>query len=183
MVGEKGAGKGTFAKFLQRIEPDSSYIRYSDILADTLKKWSLPLTRVNYQTLANTMEKTFGNGTMANATKSRIKKLPGRIVIVDGIRRWLEAKLIRSFPNSLIIYITADIKTRYRNLKKKSDKANEMGLSFKQFIKEEQDEAEILIPEIGKIADHKIINNGSLDTFRRQVKKLYKKFRLQLGQS
>ncbi|TSC65567.1 MAG: Uncharacterized protein CEO21_377, partial [Microgenomates group bacterium Gr01-1014_80] len=82
LVGEKGSGKGTFAKFLQEIVPDCSYIRYSDILVETLNFWSLPLTRANYQNLANTMEKSFGSGTLANATKPRIQNLPGAIVIV-----------------------------------------------------------------------------------------------------
>lgn len=173
LVGEKGSGKGTFAKFLQEIVPESSYIRYSDILVETLNLWSLPLTRSNYQNLANTMEKSFGRGTLANATKERIKKLQANIVIVDGIRRWPEAKLIRSFSNNIIIYVTADINKRYQNLKKKSGKVNEAGLSLKQFMKEEKDDAEILIPEIGKTADFKIVNEGSLAAFRKQAEELW----------
>jgi len=169
LVGEKGSGKGTFVKFLQEIEPKSSSIRYSDILIETLKLWSLPLTRSNLQSLATVMDKEYGNGTLANAVKPRIQSLTGDIVIVDGIRRWPEAELIKSFPNHLIIYVTADPKTRYQNLNSKSDKAEEAGLSMEQFMKEEADEAEMLIPEIGKTADFKITNNGTLEELKKQV--------------
>lgn len=174
LVGEKGSGKGTFAKLLQKIAPKDSlsYLCFSDILVETLNLWLLPLTRANYQNLANTMEKSFGSGTLARTTKNRIKKLQGNI-IVDGIRRWPEEKLIRSFPNNLIIYITADPKIRYRNLKSKSDKTNETKISFEKFMKEETDDAEILIPEIGQTADLKIVNNGTLEEYKKDVEKVY----------
>lgn len=183
LVGEKGAGKGTFAKFLQKIISGSAYIRFSDILFETLESWSLPLTRTNYQNLANTMERAFGSGTTANAIKNRIKNLSGNVIIVDGIRRWPEENLIRSFPKNIIIYITADPKTRYRNLKNKSSKEKETGLSFKQFMQEEDDDAEILIPEIGKTADYKIVNNNTLVDLQKKAKEFYDMLlvRLQLG--
>ena len=173
LVGEKGSGKGTLAKFLQEIEPKFSSIRFSDILVETLKLWSLPLTRSNLQSLATVMDKEYGNGTLANALKQRIQSLTGDMVIVDGIRRRPEAKLIRGFSNNLIVYITADARKRYQNLKNRSDKEKETGLSLKQFMNEEKDEAEILIPEIGKTADFKIINEGLIEDFQKQVRDFF----------
>ena len=182
LVGEKGSGKGTFVKFLQQIAPKNSisYVRYSDILVETLNLWSLPLTRSNYQELANTMEKTFGSGTFANATYNRTKNLSGKIIILDGIRRFPEAEIIRKFPKSIIIYITADAKIRYNNLKKRSDKLDEKGLSFAKFMKEEKNKAEVLIPKIGATADFKIVNNGSLEEYRTQVEEFYRKYRFRI---
>ena len=178
LVGEKGSGKGTFAKILQEIAPKGSisYIRYSDILVETLNLWSLPLIRSNYQELANSMEKTFGSGTMANATYNRIKNLSGKIIILDGIRRFPEAEIVRKFPVNFMVYITADPKTRFRNLKKSGDKFGEKDLSYEKFMNEEKNLAEILIPEIGASSDFKIVNNGTMDEYRKQVEEFYKKY-------
>lgn len=178
LVGEKGSGKGTFAKILQEIAPKNSisYIRFSDILVETLNLWSLPLIRPNYQELANTMEKTFGSGTFANAIYSRVKHLSGKIIILDGIRRYPEAEIVRKFPKNFIIYITADTQTRFRNLKGKGEKEDEKGMSFAKFMKEERNEAETLIPKIGGIADFKIVNNGTLEEYKIQVKEFNQKY-------
>lgn len=179
LVGGKGSGKGTFAKIFEQLATpkySTIRIRFSDILFETLNNWSLPTTRSNLQNLAIIMEKQFGDGTLAKATRVRINKLSQDIIILDGIRRWSEANFIRSFSNNIIIYISAGIKIRYRNLKTKSDKADEEGLSFAKFMKEEKNKSEQLIPKIGASSDFKINNNGTLEGYRSQVKEFYKQY-------
>jgi len=177
LVGEKGSGKGTFAKIIQEYTSEISCIRFSDILVETLNLWSIPLARTNYQELANSMEKTFGSGTFANAINNRIKNSPNKIILLDGIRRYPEAEIVRKFSKNLIVYITADIKTRYMNLKSRNEKFSEKNLSFEKFMKEEENQAEILIPKIGATADFKITNNGTLEEYRKVVEEFYRKYK------
>ena len=73
-----------------------------------------------------------------------------------------------------MVYITADQPLRYERLKNRSEKVRETGLSFDQFMKEENIETEKLIPQLGEQADVKIENAGSLEDFKTKVEEFFK---------
>lgn len=171
LVGEKGSGKETFGNFLKELLPGKliDRIHFSDLLVETLDLWDVPKTRNNLQILAQHMEK-FGAGTFSNAIKKRVENSKAEIVIVDGIRWKSDLEMLKSFPKNLLIYITANINLRYQRTKARKEKAFEEATTFRKFLKEEKAKNETLIPKIGKNADYKIVNNGSLDEFKVLVK-------------
>ena len=172
LIGEKGSGKQTFVNFLKEITPDLNIrqVRFSDILAQTLMIWDIPITRANLQKLSLTMDDAFGQASLANAAKFSSEGDSANIIIFDGIRRDTELKLVKEMKNNILIYITAEQKLRYERLKKRSEKVGEVGLTFAQFLEEEKSKAEINIPTLGKKADLEIENNGSLEQFKEKVK-------------
>lgn len=174
LVGEKGSGKQTFVNFYKSLHPDLKVrqVRFSDILAQTLILWDIPLTRPNLQNLAIVMNDVFGAHALADAAKFSIEGDLSDIVILDGIRRQAEYELVKQL-NGQLIYITANQNLRYQRLKLRSEKAGEVGLAFEQFLEEEQSKAEGEIPKISKKADIKIDNNGSLDEFKSSILKLW----------
>lgn len=193
LVGEKGSGKQTFVNFLKEIaaSPPLSrlaavragprndegkliirQVRFSDILAQTLILWDIPITRSNLQKLSIMMNKTFGQTALAKAAKFYFEGDAADIIILDGVRREAEVRLVRSFQNSILIYITAEQKQRYQRLKTRSEKAEEVGLTYEQFLEEEKSKAEKEIPEISKKTDVKLENNGSLEEFKTKIKNL-----------
>jgi dephospho-CoA kinase len=175
LTGEKGGGKQTFADYLKKISPKKVvHLRTSDILAETLLLWSIPTTRINLQHLAIIMDQEYGQGTLTKAIEQRIKTTDAEIIILDAIRWVSDLKLLRSFPRNLLVYITADLETRFLRLREKSEKVKESGLSFKQFLNEEHQKTEIDIPRIAKKADVKIINDGSYSSLKNQVEQFYK---------
>lgn len=177
LVGEKGSGKQTFVNFLKEIFPNKQIrqIRFSDILVQTLLIWDIPLTRANFQKLAIVMNEGFGQKALANAAKFSASGDPAEIIIFDGVRRKEEAKLVQGLPNHLLLYITAPQNLRYLRLKKRSEKVGETGLTFEQFLEEEKSKAEEQIPALGKKADLKIENNGSLDDFKTKIQQFISK--------
>lgn len=177
LVGEKGSGKETFGNFLKELLPKKfiDRIHFSDILIETLDLWDVSKTRGNLQILAQHMEK-FGPGILSRAIKKRVENSKAKIVIIDGIRWESDLKMLRSFPKNLLVYITADLKIRYQRTKIRHEKAFEDAASFEQFFEEEKAKNEILIPKIGKSADRKIINNGSLEEFKINVRDFVKNF-------
>lgn len=204
LVGEKGSGKETFAKVFQEIVeqkkpliPLSSkrekllknqgtspqgrriiaHVKFSDLLKETLDLWSLPHTRENLQDLAVIMDQHFGEGTLANAIYERIKKLDADIVLIDGVRWDADIILLNRFKNHYLIYITADLQTRFERIQKRTEKVGE-GKSFEQFMKEEGKANEVDIPKLGKIADFKIENDGKLAEFKQKVSKIVRKLYL-----
>lgn len=169
LVGEKGSGKDTFAKYLQEISDKTvAHIRFSDLLKQTLKLWDLPQTRANLQKLAQVLE-DFGTGTVAHGLEKQIRETDAEIIILDGIRWKPDVELLQKFPEHLLVYITADPKLRFERLKSRGEKDGEAEMSFEQFLKEEKAPNELLIPDIGSEADYKIENNSSLDVLKKSV--------------
>src|SRR3989344_234713 len=161
LVGEKGSGKDTFAKYLQEISEKSvAHIRFSDLLKQTLRLWDLPITRANLQKLAQVLE-DFGEGTVAHGLEKQIQSTEADIIILDGIRWKPDVELLNKFFNHKLIYITADPKLRFERLKNRGEKDGEAEMSYEQFLEEEKAPNELLIADIGSKADMKIENNGS----------------------
>ena len=185
LTGEKGSGKQTFVNFLKEIlrlpsvaqDYSIRQVRFSDILAQTLMIWDIPITRSNLQKLSLTMNDTFGQASLANAAKFSIEGDSADVVIFDGIRRDAELKLVKNMTNNILIYITADQNLRYERLKKRSEKVGEVGLTFEQFLEEEKSKAEINILTLGKKADLKLENKGSLEEFKSSILKLWQGLR------
>jgi dephospho-CoA kinase len=172
LVGEKGGGKGTFAELLAAHAPNGTRVirvRFSDILRETLDLWHFPPSRANLQNLSKMMDAEFGNGTLAHAMGHRIANLKADIVILDGVRWEADRLLIRSFPQNLLIYVTADSRMRYERLRARGEKSGEAAATFEQFLEEEGAIAERAIPAIAATADVRIVNEGSVEEFRRHV--------------
>lgn len=177
IVGEIGSGKDTFTTFFKAaVAPATlSRLRFSDVLVSTLNSWDIPLTRPNLQNLAIIMDNEYGKGTLTHATKKRIKDDGADIVILEGIRWKTDAPMLRSFKNSVLVYITADPKVRFERIRNRDEKAGEANLTLEQFKKEGRAATEIQIPEIGKTADFTLDNSGTIDEFREKIEELAKK--------
>ena len=171
VVGEKGSGKGTFAKLLQEVLPQKTIevIRSSDILKQTLQLWGLPETRGNLQRLTIMVEQAFGSGTLSHTVHEKLVNSQADIVIFDGVRWEVDVEMLRQFPQNFLVYITADPHIRHERTKVRGEKAGEENATFEQFMREEQALTEVLIPEIGLLADLTINNNGSTEDFKKQV--------------
>ncbi len=175
LVGEKGSGKQTFVNFLKEIAPNLNVrqVRFSDILAQTLMIWDILNTRSNLQKLSLIMEEGFGQSSLANAAKFSIEGDNADVLVFDGIRREPELDLVKTMPNSTLIYITADQKLRYERLKLRSEKVGEVGLTYEQFLEEEKSKAEVNIPSLGKKTNIKLENNGTLKDFKNSILSLW----------
>lgn len=174
LVGQKGSGKGTFSTLLQKLLPDKQIakIKSSDILLQTLSLWSLTPTRENFQKLAVAMDQTFGLGTLTQAVEQQINTIQADIIIYDGVRWETDVEMIKKFPQSKLVYVTANPSLRYQRAKARNEKAGENEITFTQFMKEEQAHTEVFIPQIGAQADFTITNEGTLEDFKDQVKQV-----------
>ncbi len=173
LVGEKGCGKGTFKDLLAEMVPDKkiAHVRFSDVLAETLKLWGIPASRESLQKLSPAMVQAYGEGVLTRAVRKRVEDLDADIVILDGVRWLSDEEMLRQLPDNLLVYITADAKTRYERTKSRKEKTGEENTTLEQFMKEEQAETEKSIPLIGARADYKIINSGSLEELRTEIEK------------
>lgn len=178
LVGEKLSGKETFTKALREfMGPDViiEKLRFSDIIADMLDILGLPKTRENMQKLPILLMGGFGADVITNAMKIRLEKSNANIIVLDGIRRFTDAKMLRKLPSSFLIYITASPEVRFQRVKSRNEKIGESSISLERFLEQEKAEIEREIPLIGKTADYTIENNSSLAEFKEKVRKTLSK--------
>ncbi len=175
LCGENGSGKETFVKLLQALDPNLKieHIRSSGFLKETLDLWDIPASRSNLQNLAIIMDAQYGKGSVSRAIYKKIVDSEADVVIFDGMRWLTDVEVMRRFPTSYLIYITADSKARYERLKRRNEKVGESTTPYLQFLTEEKAKTEVYISQISSQADFKIDNNGSLDDFRACVQEIY----------
>lgn len=175
LTGEKRGGKGSFAEILMNLLPEKKIIRlgFGDIVGDILDILGKEKSRDNMQKLPIALINGFDQAdVITQAMRKRIEKIGSEnpdIVILDGIRKWADLRMLRSFPINFLVYITASLQTRYERAKKSNEKVGDNSLTLEKF--KDQDEAEIerLIPEIGRRSDYTISNERTLSEYREDV--------------
>jgi dephospho-CoA kinase len=178
LTGEKGSGKGTFVQILSEIVSPKKVVRIasSALLAETLAMWNIPKTRRALQDLAIVMNGHYGDGTLTNAVMKRIHDTEADIVVFDGMRWKKDEVAVRQIPSSVIVYITADVATRYDRTRGRNEKVDESTSTLEKFMEEETVATELDIPAIGSRADVQIVNNGTPEELREQIMDMVNKY-------
>lgn len=182
LIGEKGAGKGTFIKILDDFLPHYTIERISsgEILGQFVELAGRSRTRDDLQRIPVALEKTFGTGIVSEMVGGAIKASKADIVVFDGVRwesdmEMLESLRLANLGNlniASIVYITADTKTRYERCKLRKEKVGKDALTFEEFLEQESAPTETAIGRIGKeLSDFLIQNNGSIEELRASVQK------------
>jgi len=174
LIGEIASGKGSAVKYLERKYKAKSY-RFSTPIRNVLDILKLEINRRNMQFMSLVLRENFGEDLFAKIIAEEIKKCRAKIVVIDGIRRPQDIVYLKKIPAFKLIYISADIKTRYRRIIKRKENKDEKNKSFIQFKKDEQAETEIHIKKLSKTADYKIKNNKSYKEFHDQLKNIINK--------
>lgn len=158
VVGENGAGKTTAIKIILSAlsEHTTKQLRFSTLLAATLKLWGLEENRKNLQLAAQAMDNTFGKGTLSRAIIAQAKSMTEEVLFLDGVRWLTDETAVRSFKNNLIIYVTAPQEIRFKRLQGRKEKAGEETMSWEQFLREDSAPNELYAAEIGSRADFTI---------------------------
>ncbi len=178
IVGENGGGKDSLAEAIRSCRPDLSIdvFKSSDILRDTLRMWGIEPTREHLQALPVAMENTYGKGVLSRAVSKLMHASAAQVVIYNGVRWATDVEMIRSFDHHLLVYVTAESELRFQRLRARNEKPGEEGMSYEQFLQEEQAATEREIPKIGATADVRLENNGTKDAFVGQVKSFCDQF-------
>lgn len=176
LIGELAAGKGTITKYLKD-KYDAASFRFSDSLRETLNIFDLDVSRENMQNISTLLRNNFGENILAKAIAKKVKNSTNQIIIIDGVRRHTDLENLGDLPGFYLIYVTAKQKTRHQRYVKRNENANDDKMTFAEFEKKEQAEADRQIPEVAKSAKFKLDNNGSFEDLYRQVEDVLEKIR------
>lgn len=174
-VGDLAAGKGTLAKYLQEKYGCNTY-RFSTMLRDVLDRMYIEQSRENLQLVSKILRENFGQDVMSNVLAKDVVKDTSDLVVVDGIRRPTDITYLQDQEGFHLIYVTADVKTRWERLVKRGENTDEKDKTFEQFLKDEQGEADSLIKELGSKAEKTINNDGSFEELYLQIENILKEY-------
>ena len=176
LVGHIGSGKGKFIEFLQDAAGEAKVERIasSQLLKETLDLWDIQPTRKALQNLAIIMNANYGDNTLSHAMLRRINQSGADIVVYDGMRWKSDEKMVRNFPDSLIVYVTAEPRIRFGRICVRREKADEAELTFERFEQEAKAKTELEIADIGNRADAIIKNNGTLEEYKDGIEKVFR---------
>ena len=168
-IGEQGSGKGTVANYLiQNYQAD--FFRSSMALDEILTILDIPNERKNMTAVSTALREPFGQDFLIHAIKKKIRESKAPVSIVDGLRVPGEIESLRQLENFYLLYITAPIEMRYRNVTGRGEKAGETELTLEEFVAQETDlVTEQKIGEMAKGANFTIENTGTLEELHTKI--------------
>jgi len=172
-IGYIASGKGTSCAYLKE-KHGAQIFRFSTILRDILDRLYLPQSRENMQSASSALRQIFGEDLLAQTIANDAKKSTASIIALDGVRRLADIKYLQENPDFHLVEIIADQKIRYERLLKRSENSDDQEKTFEEFQKDEQQETELQIKEVAKIAEFHINNNGTFDDLYRQIEDILK---------
>jgi dephospho-CoA kinase len=160
ITGEMGSGKGTIAKYVVNEHKGTSH-RFSTILRDVLDRLHLEQSRDNIQTLSTILRKNFSEDIMAKGMFHDVENDSHDIVVVDGVRRMADIVFLKELPHFKLVYVDADMETRYERIIHRGENTDDAKKTFEEFQKAHEDDSELQIKDLKNYADYVIDNNGS----------------------
>lgn len=168
LIGEQLAGKDAVAEYLVG-KYGAEHIRHSTILDEILRILNVPISRRNEIDLGMALRQPFGVGVIGNAVKKRVEESTAELIVINGIRFPHELENARSV-GARIMYVTAPPEARFARFLKRQEKADDANLTLEEFNRRDAKEpTEEGIPAIGKLADIRIDNTGTLEALYQKV--------------
>lgn len=169
LIGEKLAGKDVVAEYLVK-KYGAEHFRTSHILNELLGTLGLEKTRRNAIDIGIAVEKMFGQEVVGKALAKSVLESSAKIVINNGLRQPYQFEQAKN-SGAKIIYVTAPLEIRHkRSLESVKDEHQDL----KEFAEQEKEWIEQAIPELGKKADFRIENTGSLEDLYNKVDEIIK---------
>ena len=173
LAGEIACGKGTIVKYLEE-KYGAKSVRFSTILRDIIARLYLEESRENLQKLSTCLRQTFSEDILSYAIAEDAKKIKNQVVLLDGARRESDIKYLKEISGFMLVYIEADPKVCYERMILRGENSGEKQKTFEEFLTEREQEAEIQIRSLKKMADFVLDNNGSQDDLKKQVDEMLK---------
>jgi dephospho-CoA kinase len=168
-VGLPGAGKSTAVEhFTDKGFPK---VYFGGVVLDAMKEEGIEINAENEKSFREAFREKHGKDVVVNRIIEQIHNLASagqRRIIADGLYTWTEYKILKqAFPGDLIVAaVVAPRRLRYHRLSQRPVRPLTSPEAY------DRDTSEIENLEKGgpiAIADHYIINNGSVDLFNEQL--------------
>lgn len=175
LSGTLSAGKDTVAEYLVN-QKGYDHISLSEILRDIARERGIEINMVNLTKLGNSLIETHGEGYLVERAKQKVGF--DHDLIVSSIRQPAEVDMIKSQPNSYVVFVDADAKIRFERLKARGRAGDSETLE--EFIELEQKQSDgksgaMNLNECKRKSDFVLENNGTKEEFLERIEDLFDK--------
>ncbi|MEK7376449.1 MAG: AAA family ATPase [Candidatus Margulisiibacteriota bacterium] len=181
LTGLNASGKGTAAQYL--IDKGYTYYSLSDIVREEAAALGRDHSRENLIYVGNKLRKEQGPAVLAKRIVEKIVRARGRVpvrvrVVIDSIRNAAETNELRKLPGFILIGVDAPVEIRFKRAKNRGRVGFEK--SLQEFIAVEQkenseDPNKQQLFECLKMADFKIINDGTEEELKSKINSFFRK--------
>lgn len=176
-TGMPGAGKSEAMEVARGL--GLPVVRMGDLIWEEVERQGRPRDARHVGEVANALRASHGKDVWARRTVERVRQIAAAqpYVLIDGVRNWEEVETFRRELGAdfVLVAIHTDRHHRFERMLRRG-RADDPG---QESVLQERDEREIgwgLARTIA-LADEMVVNDGSLDTFRRKVGDLLRRLR------
>jgi len=169
VAGMPGAGKATVRHIVQGI--GYPVFVMGDVIREEAKRRKMEPTPENLGLIMLKIREEEGPAVVAKRCLSKIKEAEEKVIVIDGIRSLHEVEEFkRHFPNFTLIAIQASPETRFQRLFKR--RRSDDPRTWETFIERDTRELSVGLGAVIATADHIIINEGTEEQLKRNVRKV-----------
>jgi len=92
-------------------------------------------------------------------------------IVIDGVRRESDIKYLRNLQGFRLVYIDADLETRYTRITFRGENSSDTTKTIEEFMRETEAEAEVRTRDLKGISDVVLENNGRSRIWKRRLKR------------
>ncbi|MDD5376594.1 MAG: AAA family ATPase [Candidatus Gracilibacteria bacterium] len=173
LAGEMGCGKGTLTRYLVSRHNAEVY-RFSNPLRDILDRMHRETSRDHMQQLSTALRQVFGDDILSEIILADVGQSESPFIVIDGVRRESDIKYLRNLLGFKLIYIDADLETRYTRITFRGENTSDTTKTIEEFIRETEAEAESRIRGLKEISDIILENNGTIEDLEEEFENAMK---------
>jgi dCMP deaminase len=171
LTGRNASGKGEVARYLQK--KSFYYFSLSDVIRDEIRSRGFEPTRELLITIGNELRQKHGANILAERILAKIED--DKHYVIDSIRNPAEVTAFRAAKHFKLIRIEAPAEVRFQRILSRKRESDPRTLA--EFIELENREAEgddtsQNLVKVELMADHSLVNEGTLETLYPQVDEL-----------
>lgn len=168
LIGTNASGKSFLSDYIVQ-NYGGVHVKFSEYLANVLKAMNMEGSKQNMIKLSIAIRNEFGEETLSHAVANDVEHMDADLVIVDGIRRVGDLARFKAMDQFTLIGIDADPKLRFERMRGRSEKSDDQETTWESFMEKEKAPTEVTIPEVMKLVDHQIDNNGSKTELEQKI--------------
>jgi dephospho-CoA kinase len=173
-VGPIASGKDAAVDYIKQ-KTQAEVFGFSDVLKEILALMYLTPDRDHLTKLSEIVRDAFGDDVLAKTILAKVNDAKSAVVGVEGIRRWADIETLSQNPNFHLISIEVDPKIRYERITKRTEKPDDKGKTWEEFLADNQKSTELAIQDVAAKAEFHVDNGGTMENLYKQLDEILEK--------
>lgn len=127
------------------------------------------------QQLSTALRQVFGDDILSEIILADVGQSESPFIVIDGVRRESDIKYLRNLQGFRLVYIDADLSTRYTRVTFRGENASDTTKTIEEFIRETEAEPEARIRGLKDVSDIILENNTTIEDLEKAFEKMMKK--------